>query len=157
MSLTFRKLHPHFVAEASPIDLRQVTDFEALLEIRAGMDEYALLVFRNQHFTDEEHLAFAQRLDGQLHTKTGISALQKSRLGNEALADVSNLNANGRSIRPMTAGACTAWAIGCGTRTPLSRTRPDATPCSLPESSRPSARTRNMSTCERPMTAYRTQ
>ena len=59
------------------------------------MDEYALLVFRNQHFTDEEHLAFAQRLDGQLHTKTGISALQKSRLGNEALADVSNLNANG--------------------------------------------------------------
>ncbi len=95
MSLTFRKLHPQFAAEVSPIDLRQMTDPETLLEIRAGMDEHALLVFRNQHFTDEEHLAFAQRLDGQLHTKTGISALQKSRLGNEALADVSNLNANG--------------------------------------------------------------
>ena len=26
MSLTFRKLHPHFAAEVSPIDLRQVTD-----------------------------------------------------------------------------------------------------------------------------------
>ena len=95
MSLTFHKLHSHFAAEVSPIDLRQVTDPETLLEIRAGMDEYALLVFRNQRFTDEEHLAFAQRLDGQLHTKTGISALQKSRLGNEALADVSNLNADG--------------------------------------------------------------
>ena len=96
MSLIFRKLHPHFVAEVGPIDLRQATDPETLLEIRAGMDEYALLVFRNQHFTDEEQLAFAQRLDGRLHTKTGISAFQKSRLGNEALADVSNLNANGQ-------------------------------------------------------------
>lgn len=96
MSLIFRKLHPHFVAEVGPIDLRQATDPETLLEIRAGMDEHALLVFRNQHFTDEEQLAFAQRLDGRLHTKTGISAFQKSRLGNEALADVSNLNANGQ-------------------------------------------------------------
>ena len=96
MTLTFRTLHPHFVAEVSPIDLRRATDPETLLEIRAGMDEHALLVFRNQHFTDEEQLAFAQRLDGRLHTKTGISAFQKSRLGNEALADVSNLNANGQ-------------------------------------------------------------
>ena len=96
MTLTFRTLHPHFVAEVGPIDLRQATDPETLLEIRAGMDEHALLVFRNQHFTDEEQLAFAQRLDGRLHTKTGISAFQKSRLGNEALADVSNLNANGQ-------------------------------------------------------------
>ncbi len=95
MTLMFRTLHPHFVAEVGPVDLRQATDPETLLEIRAGMDEHALLVFRNQHFTDEEQLAFAQRLDGRLHTKTGISAFQKSRLGNEALADVSNLNASG--------------------------------------------------------------
>ena len=95
MSLTFRTLHPYFVAEVGRIDLRQATDPETLLEVRAGMDEYALLVFRNQHFTDEEQLDFAQRLDGRLHTKTGISAFQKSRLGNEALADVSNLNASG--------------------------------------------------------------
>ena len=77
MTLTFRTLHPHFVAEVGPVDLRQATDPETLLEIRAGMDEHALLVFRNQHFTDEEQLAFAQRLDGRLHTKTGISAFQK--------------------------------------------------------------------------------
>ena len=95
MALTFRKLHPHFVAEVSPIDLRQATDPETLLQIRAGMDEHAILVFRDQAFTDKEQLAFAQLFDGQLHTKTGISALQKSRLGNEALADVSNLDANG--------------------------------------------------------------
>lgn len=99
MSLTFRKLHQHFVAEVSPIDLRQVYDRETLDQIRAGMDEYAALVFRDQSFSDDEQLAFAQRFDGQLHTKTGISALQKSRLGNEALADISNLDENGEVLK----------------------------------------------------------
>ena len=77
------------------MDLRRVHDAETLSDIRAGMDEYALLVFRDQQFTDEEHLAFARRLDGELHTKTGISAFKKSRFGNEALADVSNLTETG--------------------------------------------------------------
>ena len=95
MSLTFRKLHPSFMAEVSPIDLRKATDPETLKQLRAGMDKHAALVFRNQFLTDAEHLSFAKRFDGQLHTKTGISALQKSRLGQEALADVSNLNAEG--------------------------------------------------------------
>ena len=99
MAVTFRKLHPHFVAEASRIDLRQVHDPKTLATIRAGMDDYALLVFRDQCFSDEEHLAFARRLDGELHTKTGISALKKSRFGNEALADVSNLTDRGQ-IQP---------------------------------------------------------
>ena len=87
MVLTFCKLHPHFVDKVSPVDLRQVHDRETLAEIRAAMDEYAVLVFHDQPFTDAEHLAFAQRLDGELHTKTGSSALYPSRLGSEALAD----------------------------------------------------------------------
>lgn len=99
MALTFRKLHPHFVAEVSPIDLRRVHDAETLAHIREGMDEYAVLVFRDQTFSDEEHLAFAQRLDGRLHTKLGISALQKNRFGNEALGDISNLDENGEVMK----------------------------------------------------------
>lgn len=99
MPLTFRQLHPYFIAEVSPIDLRQVQDRETLAEIRAGMDTYAVLVFHDQPFTDDEQLAFAQRFDGQLHAKTGISALQKSRLGNEALGDISNLDENGEILR----------------------------------------------------------
>jgi alpha-ketoglutarate-dependent 2,4-dichlorophenoxyacetate dioxygenase len=95
MSLTFRTLQQHFAAEVSPIDLREVHDREALAEIRAGMDEYAVLVFRAQKFVDQEHLAFAQRLDGELHTKLGSSALVKNRFGNEALGDISNLDENG--------------------------------------------------------------
>ena len=95
MTLSFRKLHPHFVGEVSPVDLRTVADQPTLDAIRRGMDEHGVLVFRDQRFTDDQHLDFAQRLDGQLHAKTGISALQKSRLGNEALADISNLDESG--------------------------------------------------------------
>ncbi|HEX2438011.1 MAG TPA: TauD/TfdA family dioxygenase [Methylomirabilota bacterium] len=95
MTLTFHKLHPCFAAEVSPIDLRTVHDATTLAEILAGMDEYAVLVFRDQPFTDAEQMAFAQRLDGELHTKTGARVLVKSRLGNEAVADISNLDEDG--------------------------------------------------------------
>lgn len=99
MALTFRRLHPHFVAEVSPVDLKGVRDAETLERIRAGMDEFAVLVFRDQIWSDAEHLDFAQRLDGALHTKLGISALQKNRLGNEALGDISNLDENGEIMK----------------------------------------------------------
>jgi alpha-ketoglutarate-dependent 2,4-dichlorophenoxyacetate dioxygenase len=99
MGLQFRRLHPRFVAEVSPVDLRKVHDAEILAEIRAGMDEYAVLVFRAQPFTDDEQLAFAQRLDGELHTKTGTAALGLNRLGNSALVDISNLDAQGDIAR----------------------------------------------------------
>ena len=99
MALTFRKLHPHFVAEVSALDLRRVHDRETLDEIRAGMDEYAVLAFRNQQFTDDEQLAFAQRFDGVLHRKTGAAVLGKGRLGDEALTDISNVDEDGGILR----------------------------------------------------------
>ena len=95
MPLTFMPLHPLFVAEVSPVLLRGTFDEQTLAEIRGGMDRYAVLVFRNQQFTDEEEMAFAQRLDGELHTKTGASALGKNRLGADAIADISNVGEQG--------------------------------------------------------------
>jgi len=99
MALTFRKLHPHFAAEASAVDLRGVADRGTLDEIRAGMDEYAVLVFRDQPFADDEQLAFAKRFDGTLHTKTGAAVVRKNRFGNEALTDISNLDESGALLR----------------------------------------------------------
>ena len=99
MTLTFRKLHPCFVAEVSPVELKVVRDEAALAQIRGGMDEFAVLVFRDQIWSDAEHLDFAQRLDGRLHTKLGISALQKNRFGNEALGDISNLDESGEIMK----------------------------------------------------------
>ena len=98
MSLSFRPLHPTFMAEVGPVDLRDVRDEAALEEIRDGMDRYGVLVFKDQGFDDAELLAFAQRFDGELHAKTGISALATSRLGNEALTDISNLDEDGRIL-----------------------------------------------------------
>ena len=99
MGLTFKQLHSLFVGEAGPIELRRVYDEETLAAIRAGMDEYAVLVFHDQPFTDDEHLAFAQRLDGALHTKLGSAAIQKNRFSNEALGDISNLGSDGEILK----------------------------------------------------------
>ena len=96
MPLTFRKLHAHFAAEAGAIDLRGVTDRRTLDEIRDGMDEHAVLVFRDQPFDGGEQMAFAQRFDGTLHTKTGAAVLGKNRLGDEALTDISNVDEGGQ-------------------------------------------------------------
>jgi alpha-ketoglutarate-dependent 2,4-dichlorophenoxyacetate dioxygenase len=99
VALAFRPLHPLFAAEAAPLELRHVEDRATLEEIRAGMDRYAVLVFREQAFADAEQLAFAQRFDGKLHAKTGAAVLGKSRLGNEALTDISNVDENGAILR----------------------------------------------------------
>ncbi len=98
MGLTFRKLHPQFAVEVSTIDLRGVTDRETLDAIRAAMDEYAVLVFRDQPLTDEDQLAFAKRLDGVLHTKTGGSVIRKDGFGNNALTEISNLDERGEIL-----------------------------------------------------------
>ncbi len=95
MTPEYRELHPTFAAEAGPLDLRDIESEEVLESIREGMDRYAVLVFRDQRLSNEEQLAFATRLDGELHRKTGSAVLQKSRFGDEALTDVSNVGPDG--------------------------------------------------------------
>ncbi len=99
MPLTFRRLHAHFAAEASPLDLRSVADRATLDAIRAGMDEHAVLVFRDQQFDGGEQLAFAKRFDGTLHAKTGAAVLGRNRLGDEALTDISNVDEGGQVMQ----------------------------------------------------------
>ena len=99
MTITIRRLHPHVGGEVSPIDLRQVHDRATLEQLRAGMDEYGVLVFRNQPFTDAEQLAFAQRFDGTLHAKPGAAALGANRFGNDAIADISNVDNDGKILK----------------------------------------------------------
>ncbi len=97
MTVTFTPLTPVFAGEAAPIDLRQVHDRQSLEAIRAGMDKYAVLVVpRPADFTNEEQLDFAQRFDGTLHARTSSSAIGNNRFGNEALADVSNVDKDGK-------------------------------------------------------------
>jgi alpha-ketoglutarate-dependent 2,4-dichlorophenoxyacetate dioxygenase len=97
MTLTYKQLHPSFVGEASPIDLR-TADAADLAEVRRGMDHYGVLVFRDQAFSDDEQLAFAERFDGTLHAKTSTAVLEKNRFGNEALSDISNVGKDGQLL-----------------------------------------------------------
>ena len=97
--MSFRELGPGFAAEAGAIDLRQVADRGQLDAIRGGMDRYAVLVFRDQPFTDGEQLAFARRFDGELHAKTGAAVVKPNRFGNEALTDISNLDDGGEILK----------------------------------------------------------
>lgn len=100
MPLQFRPVHALFAAEAGPIDLRTASDRETLEAIRAGMDRYAVLVFRDQALEGAEQLAFAERFDGKLHAKTGAAVLGKNRLGDEALTDISNVDETGGLMSP---------------------------------------------------------
>ena len=113
MTLTFKPLHPLFVAEAGNVDLTSADD-ATLQEVRRGMDQYGVLVFRNQAFTDDQQLAFAERFDGRLHAKTSSSVLEKNRFGNEALSDISNVGRDGQLLaaddrRRMSALANRLW------------------------------------------------
>src|SRR5882672_1475740 len=99
MTLTFESLHPTFVAEVSPVDLRTVSNRDTLEQIRAGMDRYAILVFRDQAFSGREQVEFAQRFDGQLHAKTGAAAITRNRFGDEALTDISNVDEGGELLQ----------------------------------------------------------
>ena len=96
MALSITKLHPTFGGEVGPMDLNNVDEVE-LQEIRDGMDRYAVLVFRDQDFTNEEQIEFGRRLGGTLHTRTGISALKgaERRFDTDAVSDISNVNAAG--------------------------------------------------------------
>ncbi len=60
MPVAIRQLHPHFFGEVSGVDLRQPLTPQEAADIEAGMDKYAVLLFRNQDITDEQQLAFAR-------------------------------------------------------------------------------------------------
>ncbi|MEJ8827500.1 TauD/TfdA family dioxygenase [Variovorax humicola] len=98
MALRIEKLPSVLGAEVTGITLRGLTDPSSLAQLQAGMDEHAVLVFRDQPLENDEQLAFAERFDGTLHSKTSVAVLGKNRFGNEALTDISNVGADGEIL-----------------------------------------------------------
>jgi alpha-ketoglutarate-dependent 2,4-dichlorophenoxyacetate dioxygenase len=97
---SLRPLQERFAAEVTGVELRTLHDPSELEAIRGAMDRFAVLVFRAQPLSDAEQLAFAERFDGRLHTKTGSAVLGRNRFGNEALTDISNVDESGEVMRP---------------------------------------------------------
>ena len=97
MPLSIRPLHPVFVGEVAGVDCRKPVSPAEVSAIEVGMDQYAVLVFRDQHITDEEQIGFTRHF-GELegHTTAGhIRKREDQRLG-PGMADFSNLDKDGR-------------------------------------------------------------
>jgi len=96
MSVTIRQIHPVFVGEVAGVVCRRPLSAEDVAAIEAGMDEYAVLVFRDQNITDEEQIAFTRHF-GELESYRTAGHIRKredQRLGPD-IADFSNLDKHG--------------------------------------------------------------
>jgi alpha-ketoglutarate-dependent 2,4-dichlorophenoxyacetate dioxygenase len=92
MSIKITPLHPVFAGEINGVDATRPLSREMVAAIEAGMDRYAVLVFRDQRLSDEQQLAFSQSFGALEETNgTGISKPGEQRL-HPAFADVSNLD-----------------------------------------------------------------
>jgi alpha-ketoglutarate-dependent 2,4-dichlorophenoxyacetate dioxygenase len=92
MSVAIRQIGPCFAGEAEGVDMTRPLSPEDAAAIHAGMDEYAVLVFHDQHMTDEQQLAFTRSLGEIEHAiGTSLRAPEDYRLPT-TFADVSNLD-----------------------------------------------------------------
>jgi alpha-ketoglutarate-dependent 2,4-dichlorophenoxyacetate dioxygenase len=95
MSLSIRQAHSVFVGEVSGVDISQKLSQEQVAALEAGMDRYAVLVFRGQQLTDDQQLQFSRNFGELEVTLAGQMAKPEDRrLGARLeLGDISNLTA----------------------------------------------------------------
>ena len=99
MPVTIDPLHPVFVGEVSGLDCREPLGRDQVAAIEAGMDEFAVLVFRDQDLTDAQQIAFTRHF-GELENYPTTGHIRKAadqRLG-RGIADFSNLDKDGNII-----------------------------------------------------------
>ncbi len=98
MAVSIRQVHPVFVGEVSGIDATRPLAADEVAAIEAGMDRYAVLVFRDQHITDEQQVAFTRHF-GEIENSTGghVTRPEQKRL-DPLMNDVSNLDQNHRPL-----------------------------------------------------------
>jgi alpha-ketoglutarate-dependent 2,4-dichlorophenoxyacetate dioxygenase len=98
MNTSIRQIHPVFVGEVSGIDIARPLSPEEVAAIEAGMDRYAVLVFRDQQIRDEQQMAFSRNF-GRLEDARGgnITRPEDKRL-QVGMNDVSNLGKDGRPL-----------------------------------------------------------
>jgi alpha-ketoglutarate-dependent 2,4-dichlorophenoxyacetate dioxygenase len=97
MALTLKPLHPHFVAEASGIDLAKPLSPEQVRDIDEAMDRHAVLVWHGQPMTQAEQVRFASSF-GRLDIGLKRVFKRKERLEFDELIDISNVGTDGRVV-----------------------------------------------------------
>ncbi len=99
MPIAIRPLHPVFAGEVSGVDCARPLAPDDIATIEAGMDRYAVLVFRDQDISDDEQIAFTQQF-GPLENYRSPGHIRKAveqRLGT-GIADFSNLDKDGNIL-----------------------------------------------------------
>jgi alpha-ketoglutarate-dependent 2,4-dichlorophenoxyacetate dioxygenase len=88
---------PFFAGEVSGVDWRQVPSPEAAEAIHRGMDEFGVLVFRDQNVNDEQQVAFSRAL-GPLESATGDIAKPEQRRLSMDVNDISNVDKDNKVV-----------------------------------------------------------
>ena len=98
MSIAISGLTPGFVGEVSGLDITQPLTRAQAAELEAGMDRYAVLVYHDQRFTDEQQKAFSLNFGPLEQTAGGNVTKDADRRLDPDMADVSNLGADHKPL-----------------------------------------------------------
>src|ERR1700732_2119172 len=98
MTVTIRQLHPHFFGEVSGVDLRKALTPQGAWDIEAGMDKYAVLLFRDQDISDEQQLGFALNFGERESARGGTVTKKEDYRLTSGLNDGSNLGKHGKPL-----------------------------------------------------------
>ncbi len=92
MTLSIRPLNPEFAGEVSGVDITRPLSRDEVAAIEAGMDRFAVLVFRDQRLSDDAQRAFTRNF-GSLESSPGghIATAAERRLPLD-MQDASNLD-----------------------------------------------------------------
>ena len=96
--MKIRQIHPVFVGEVSDIDITRPRSPAEVEAIDAGMNEHAVLVFHDQHLTDEQQMAFTVNFGVLEDARGGNITKDEDRRLQVGMNDVSNLDKHGRPM-----------------------------------------------------------
>ena len=96
MTLSLQPVRPDFVACITGLDLSELLSDADVRAIEDAISTYAVLVFTDQPISVDAQVAFGRRF-GPLDTSLQKKLLSKvqTRLGNEAVSDISNVSIDG--------------------------------------------------------------
>ncbi|MFL5257793.1 MAG: TauD/TfdA dioxygenase family protein [Rhodopila sp.] len=99
MTVTITPLTPGFAGEVSGVDITRPLTSEQVAALEAGMDRYAVLVYHDQRFPDDDAQKRFSRYFGALETTAGgnVTRADQRRLDAD-MADVSNLGADHKPL-----------------------------------------------------------
>ncbi len=98
MPVTIRQIGTVFAGEVSGVDITKPVSPEDVAAIEAGMDRYAVLVFRDQKLTDEQQMAFSRNFGALEDARGGNIAKPEDKRLATGMNDVSNLGKDGKPL-----------------------------------------------------------